>query len=131
MRKESPHCKKRLTNFPSPAGMSLTKLSPGREYFNYFWPERLWLVTSRPGTGKLLTFFTVHLVLMVPPPSTSNSLKACLSSAICSSLHVTAFMHVRGRAGKGTTEEERKRRGRHKPLEDDVIGSLGCRKWGT
>ncbi len=25
------HCKKRFAIFPSPAGMSLTKLSPGRE----------------------------------------------------------------------------------------------------
>ncbi len=35
------HCKKRLEIFQSPAGMSLTKL---------------WLATSRLGTGKTLTF---------------------------------------------------------------------------
>ncbi len=35
--------------------MSLTL--PGREYFNYSRPGRVWLVTSRLGTGKSLTFF--------------------------------------------------------------------------
>ncbi len=29
----------------------------GREYFNYSLPGRLWLVTSRLGTGKSLAFF--------------------------------------------------------------------------
>ncbi len=37
--KEPVHCKKRLEVFPSPAGMSLTKLSLAGKYFNY----------SRPG----------------------------------------------------------------------------------
>ncbi len=41
--------KKRLVIFPSPAGMSPTKLSLHREQLNYF----------PPGTGKSLTFFTV------------------------------------------------------------------------
>ncbi len=41
------HCKKWLTIFPSPTGMS--------------WPGRVWLVTSRLGTGKSITFiFSVH-----------------------------------------------------------------------
>ncbi len=53
------HCKKRLAVFPSPAGMSLTL--PGAEKFNYSPPGRVWLVTSRLGMGKLLTFFTVYL----------------------------------------------------------------------
>ncbi len=43
------HClhtlKKRLAILPSPAGMSLTKLSLAG--INYFWPGRVWLVTSR------------------------------------------------------------------------------------
>jgi hypothetical protein len=30
---------------------------PGGEYFSYSWPGRVWLVTSRLGTVKLLTFF--------------------------------------------------------------------------
>jgi hypothetical protein len=41
--------------FPSPAGMSLT-LSR-REQFNYSRPGRVWLVTSRLGTGKSINFF--------------------------------------------------------------------------
>ncbi len=40
------HCKKSFANFPSPAGM-----------LNSPWPGRVWQVTSRLGTGKLLTFF--------------------------------------------------------------------------
>ncbi len=47
------HCKKRVMIFPSPAGMSLTKLSR---------PGRVWLMTSRLGTGTLLTFITVCFV---------------------------------------------------------------------
>ena len=45
--------------------MSLTKLT-GREKFNYSRPGRVWLLTSRLGMGKSLTFFysvpnlTVH-----------------------------------------------------------------------
>jgi hypothetical protein len=49
------HCKKRLANFQSPAGMSLTKLSVAGN--NYSRPGRVRLVTSRLGTGKSLTFF--------------------------------------------------------------------------
>jgi hypothetical protein len=33
---------------------------PGREQFKYSRPGRVWSVTSRLGTGKLLTFFTVY-----------------------------------------------------------------------
>ncbi len=46
------HCKKRLTIFPSPVGMPLTKLS-----LALFPVWRVWLVTSRLKTGKLLTIF--------------------------------------------------------------------------
>ncbi len=48
------HCKKRLAIFPSPAGMSLTKLS-----LNYSWPESV--VGDIPaGDGKIAyLFFTV------------------------------------------------------------------------
>jgi hypothetical protein len=45
--------KKRLTIFPSAAGISLTKL---------FLAGRVWSVTSRLGTGILLTFFYVAYI---------------------------------------------------------------------
>ncbi len=46
IQKRRVHCKNRLAIFPSPAGMSLTKLSLA--------------VTSLLGKGKSLTFFTVY-----------------------------------------------------------------------
>ncbi len=55
------HCKKRLAVFPSPAGMSLTKLSLARN--NRIIPlqgEFGGLVTSRLGTGKRITFFVLY-----------------------------------------------------------------------
>ncbi len=58
-----PHCKKRLPFFPSPAGMSITKFSLAGSKINYSRPGRVWLVTSRLGTWKTKTFFTVHLVI--------------------------------------------------------------------
>ncbi len=51
------HCNKSLLLFPSTAGMSLTKLSLAG---NNSQPGRVWLVTSRLGTGKTITFFTVY-----------------------------------------------------------------------
>jgi hypothetical protein len=57
------HCKNRLAVFPPPAGMSLTKLSLAGKYFNYSRPGRVWSVTSRLGTGNLLTFFIVYISL--------------------------------------------------------------------
>jgi hypothetical protein len=56
--------KKRLSIFPSPAGMSLAKLSLAGDNLiidneNYSQPGRVWLVPSRLGTGKSLTFFSV------------------------------------------------------------------------
>ncbi len=58
------HCKKRLAIFPSPAGMSLTKISLAgnnqiipREQLNFSPPGRVWLVTSRLGTGNSITVF--------------------------------------------------------------------------
>jgi hypothetical protein len=36
-----PHCKKELAIFPSPAGMSLTKLSLGGKKLNYSRPGRV------------------------------------------------------------------------------------------
>jgi len=51
------HCNKMLAIFPSPAGISLTM--PGRKYLNLSPPGRVCKVTSRLGTGKSVTFFTV------------------------------------------------------------------------
>jgi hypothetical protein len=51
------HCKKRLTIFPSPAGMSLTTLSLEGNNLLFSSRECAWLVTSRLGTGKWQTFF--------------------------------------------------------------------------
>ncbi len=44
------HCKKRLPIFPSPAGMSLTKLSLAGKQFNY----------SRPGESLTTFFYSVY-----------------------------------------------------------------------
>ncbi len=52
--------KKRFTSFPSPAGMSLTKLPLGRKnsvMTSLFPPRESLVVTSRLGTGKLRSFF--------------------------------------------------------------------------
>ncbi len=54
------HRKKRFTSFPSPAGMSLTKLPLGRNnsvMTSLFPPRESLVVTSRLGTGNLRTFF--------------------------------------------------------------------------
>ncbi len=52
--------KKRFTSFPSPAGMSLTKLPIGRNnsvMTSLFPPRESLVVTSRLGTGNSRTFF--------------------------------------------------------------------------
>jgi hypothetical protein len=51
------HCKKRFAIFPTPAGISLTKLSLAGN--NLIIPNqgRVCSVTSRMGKGKSLTFF--------------------------------------------------------------------------
>jgi hypothetical protein len=72
------HCKKRLASFPPSGGMSLTKLS-----LNYSRPERVWLVTSRLGTGNSLTFFysvlyTVLFALFIVQSVTIQSLRMLL-----------------------------------------------------
>jgi hypothetical protein len=56
------YCKKRLAVFLSLAGMSLTKLSLAEN--NQIIPAqwRVWLATSRLGTGKWLTFFYSVLI---------------------------------------------------------------------
>jgi hypothetical protein len=51
------HCKKRLSVFPSPAGISLTNLSLARNNLIIPGQGEVGIVTSRLGTGKSLTFF--------------------------------------------------------------------------
>jgi hypothetical protein len=54
------HRKKRFTSFPSPAGMSLTKLPLGRNnsvMTSLFPPRESLVVTSRLGMGNSRTFF--------------------------------------------------------------------------
>ena len=51
------HCTKTLAIFPSPAGMSLTKLSLAGNNKIILAQGEVWLVTSRLGTGISLTFF--------------------------------------------------------------------------
>ncbi len=48
---------KKVSVFPVPSQVVINQTLPGREKFNYFRPERVWLVTSRHGTEKSLTFF--------------------------------------------------------------------------
>jgi hypothetical protein len=60
------HRKKRFTSFPSPDGMSLTKLPLGRNnsvMTSLFPPRESLVVTSRLGTGNSRTFFTVYRTL--------------------------------------------------------------------
>ncbi len=61
--------KKRFTSFPSPAGMSLTKLPLGRNnsvMTSFFLPRESLVVTSRLGTGNSRTlFFTVETAVFV------------------------------------------------------------------
>jgi hypothetical protein len=59
-RREKLHRKKRFTSFPSPAGMSLTKLPLGRNnsvMTSLFPPRESLVVTSRLGTGNSRSFF--------------------------------------------------------------------------
>ncbi len=63
------HRKKRFTSFPSPAGMSLTKLHLGRNnsvMTSLFPPRESLVVTSRLGTGNSRTFF-LRCMKLTPP----------------------------------------------------------------
>jgi hypothetical protein len=51
------HCKKMVSDFPGPNLDVTNQTLPGREKFNYSRQGRVWIVTSRLGTGKSLTFF--------------------------------------------------------------------------
>jgi hypothetical protein len=52
-----PHCKKRLSVFPSPAGMSLTKLSLGMEKTAYLF---LQCILPNVSVHHFLTFFAMR-----------------------------------------------------------------------
>ncbi len=72
------HRKKRFTSFPSPAGMSLTKLPLGRNnsvMTSLFPPRESLVVTSRLGTGNSRTFF-LRCILSVSSMCTSISVIA-------------------------------------------------------
>ncbi len=103
------HRKKRFTNFPSPAGMSLTKLPLGRNYsvLTSLFPQRESLVvTSRLGTGKSRTLFyglySNHLYVlqssMLQRPSGSVLLDDSGIEPWNPRLHVTTFALVVGRS---------------------------------
>ncbi len=65
--------KKRFTSFPSPAGMSITKLPLGRNnsvMTSLFPPRESLVVTSRLGTGNSRTFFLRCRLTMAEPRST-------------------------------------------------------------
>ncbi len=47
---------KKVTDFSVPGRDVSNQTLPGLELFNYSPPEKVWLVTSRPGTGKSVTF---------------------------------------------------------------------------
>jgi hypothetical protein len=48
---------KKVTDFPVPSRDVTNQTLSGREKLKYFRPVRVWLVTSRLGTGKSPTFF--------------------------------------------------------------------------
>ncbi len=48
---------KKVNGFPVPSRDVTNQTLSGREYLNYSWPGRVWLVTSQLGTRKWLTFF--------------------------------------------------------------------------
>jgi hypothetical protein len=53
---------KKIIVFPVPSQVVNNQTLPGQDLIliiNYFRPGRVWLVTSRLGTGKTITFFTV------------------------------------------------------------------------
>jgi hypothetical protein len=74
------HCKKRLAKLPSPAGMSLTKLSLGGNNLFFSRPERVWSVTSRLGTGKWLTLFDSVCHIPAGDGNVSNLFLQCIMS---------------------------------------------------
>jgi len=62
------HTIKKVIVFPVTSWDVTNQTLPGQELLNYSRPGRVWLVTSRLGTGKTTTFFTVHFFLKVVLP---------------------------------------------------------------
>ncbi len=52
---------KKVIVFPVPSRAVTNQALPGRELLNYSLPERVWLVSSRLGMGKIITFFITLL----------------------------------------------------------------------
>jgi hypothetical protein len=67
--------KKRLAIFPSPTGISLTKLSLAAEMF-------IWSVKSRVGTGKSLIFFLQCTLFRLCCPSNLPQIKLTVRSTL-------------------------------------------------
>jgi hypothetical protein len=68
---ENIHRKKSFSIFPSPAGMSLTKLSLGGNnlYMTSLFPPRESLVSDIPaGDGNIKKLFTVYYTVCFKPP---------------------------------------------------------------
>ncbi len=74
------HRKKRFTSFPSPAGMSLTKLPLGRNNLvmtSLFPPRESLVVTSRLGTGNLRNFFYGVCTVWAAVAASTSEILAC------------------------------------------------------
>ncbi len=79
------HCKKRFMKFPSPAGMSLTKLPLGRNnsvMTSLFPPRESLVVTSRLGTGNSRTFFYGVCYRVLVPVIVSVPDDACIPTDV-------------------------------------------------
>jgi hypothetical protein len=48
---------KKVIVFPVPSRDVINQTLPGQELLNYSRPGRVWIVTSRLGTGKTINFF--------------------------------------------------------------------------
>ncbi len=73
------HCERRFSIFPSPDGMSLTKLSLGGNNAIFSGPRRVRWVTSRLETGKSRIFFIFFYSV---PSADSNFFYWSLSSTV-------------------------------------------------
>jgi hypothetical protein len=61
------HCKKKVIIIPVLSRDATNQALPGRELLNYSRPGRVWLMTSRLGTGITITFFYSVASLPTPP----------------------------------------------------------------
>jgi hypothetical protein len=86
------HRKKRFTSFPSPAGMSLTKLPLGRNnsvMTSLFPPRESLVVTSLLGTGNSRTFF--YGVIFSGQRSLTGTFAAKIHVRGCTDVQVSQF----------------------------------------